>query len=383
MSELIQEKTSRASLRWRLFAGVSVLALAAHIASAEMAMAEDADRPTVWIDLGGQLSHLQDGQETFAPSVMDARPSIFDPSQKFEKPPSYSFDGYGEISVRPEHSDWVFGATIQYGRSKSRKYKLQQTNPEPFKKYYSGYTNTANPVAQRFAETTTNNSEQHVILDFKVGRDVGLGLFGNNATSVVSAGVRFAQFGSKTNISLKSDPDWHFNYKYLASRGFSISNGQDFHSNLARMTAENSFHGMGPSISWKASAPLAGDQNESIAIDWGLNAAVLFGRQKARTHHQTTARYFSKYGPLLTQPVVPHTISPFPVAHDHTRFRSVTVPNIGGFAGLSFNYSNAKLSFGYRADFFFGAMDGGIDARKTYDRSFYGPFATVSIGLGG
>jgi hypothetical protein len=61
----------------------------------------------------------------------------------------------------------------------------------------------------------------------------------------------------------------------------------------------------------------------------------------------------------------------------------VIVPNIGGFAGLSVRFPNAKVSLGYRADAFFGAMDGSIDVRKTYDRDFYGPFATISIGLGG
>ncbi len=80
---------------------------------------------------------------------------------------------------------------------------------------------------------------------------------------------------------------------------------------------------------------------------------------------------------------MPHTLSGFPVKFDRERSRSVTVPNIGAFAGFSVKYPNAKLSFGYRADFFFGAMDGGIDARKTYDRSFYGPYASISIGLGG
>jgi hypothetical protein len=59
------------------------------------------------------------------------------------------------------------------------------------------------------------------------------------------------------------------------------------------------------------------------------------------------------------------------------------VPNIGAFAGLSFRYAAAKVSFGYKADFFFNAMDGGIDTAKSYDRNFYGPFATISIGLGG
>lgn len=58
------------------------------------------------------------------------------------------------------------------------------------------------------------------------------------------------------------------------------------------------------------------------------------------------------------------------------------VPNIGGFAGVSFLYDRARVSFGYRADVFFGAVDEGLDTRKTYNRDFYGPFATVSIGLG-
>ena len=65
------------------------------------------------------------------------------------------------------------------------------------------------------------------------------------------------------------------------------------------------------------------------------------------------------------------------------RSRFVTVPNLGGFAGASFRFSGAKVSLGYRADFFFGAMDGGIDTRKSEDIGFYGPFATISVGLGG
>jgi hypothetical protein len=47
--------------------------------------------------------------------------------------------------------------------------------------------------------------------------------------------------------------------------------------------------------------------------------------------------------------------------------RSVVVPNLGAFAGLSMKYTNARLSLGYRADFFFGAVDGGIDQHKSYN----------------
>jgi hypothetical protein len=83
----------------------------------------------------------------------------------------------------------------------------------------------------------------------------------------------------------------------------------------------------------------------------------------------------SRYGTMAT--VCHHAPAP------HARSRSVVVPNIGGFAGLSFIYDAAKLTLGYRADFFFGAMDTGIDARKTSDVGFHGPFTTISIGLGG
>ena len=61
----------------------------------------------------------------------------------------------------------------------------------------------------------------------------------------------------------------------------------------------------------------------------------------------------------------------------------MTIPNVGGFAGVSFRYANAKVSFGYRGDFFFNAMDTGWDTRKSSTVGFYGPFATISIGLGG
>ncbi len=65
------------------------------------------------------------------------------------------------------------------------------------------------------------------------------------------------------------------------------------------------------------------------------------------------------------------------------RDRTVVVPDVGGFAGFSWRLPNGKVSLGYRADFFFGAIDGGIDTSQKEMRGFYGPFASVSLGLGG
>jgi iron complex outermembrane recepter protein len=384
MSEFMNSRDNRASIRWKLLSGVSALALAVYVSPA--ATAEDAGQPQIWIELGGQLSSLGDGQESFSPAFAHSppRPPVFTPFAKFDGPPRFGLDEDGKISFTPENSDWEFSASIHYGRSARDRHVRQQTNPKVFVTYLSGGFGQQRyakyPVAAKFSDTNAQNSEHHLILDFQAGKDVGLGMFDRkDGSSTLSLGVRFAQFGSKSNIALKSDPDWKFQYRYFSFLQKSLAVGSNYHSNAASIRADRSFHGVGPSISWNGSAPLAGSSgNAEIAFDWGLNAALLFGRQRAKVHHESTVQYhnYKYYGSHLRK-----TIGT-PVNTNHTRSRSVTVPNVGGFAGLSFRYADAKLSFGYRGDFFFSAIDGGIDARKNYDRSFYGPFASISVGLG-
>lgn len=381
MSELTLK--GRRSFQFQLLTTVSAFALIGAVVHAGKAQsAEDSEpRPTVWIELGGQLSALSDGQEPFAPSLMDGRLSAFSPSARFEKSPHLSIDETGSVSIQPENSDWEFKASVRYGRSVSNKHVRQQTNPKAFINYISGHRYAKYPSASKFADTTSGINESHLILDFQVGKDVGLGLFGGKSSSTLSLGVRFAQFESASNISLKSDPDWHFNYKYFSGRNVPL--GGTYHSNIASLEAARSFRGIGPSISWTGATPfLVQRQDSELTFDWGLNAAVLFGRQRAKVHYQTTGHYHTaKYHG--SPPNVYHSTPSHRSVTPPARSRSVVVPNLGAFAGLSFRYNVAKVSFGYRADFFFGAMDGGIDGHKSYDRSFYGPYATVSIGLGG
>jgi hypothetical protein len=404
MSELVNACGNRMNFRWQLLATASAIALLACTYGAGEAKAadDDSDRPTLWIELGGGLSRLDDGQEAFAPVFPGSppRPSIFSPSQKFERLPLYSLDEYGQISLQPENSDWVLSASARYGRSTSHRSVHQRTNPQPFIKYY--YTSNPNPTSgvisrhrvknvdtpqtAKFADTDVQNSEHHLIVDFQAGKDVGLGMFGRRGSSVLSAGVRFAQFSTKSDITLKSDPDWQFHYKYLPSLvgtrfpSSKFATGQIYHSNQAYLRAARSFHGVGPSISWNASAPVEGNTKDGeLAFDWGVNAAILFGRQRTKVDHHAIGQYHSagKYSTGGRHVVY----QPTPV--DVTRVRTVTVPNVGGFAGFSFRIESAKVSAGYRADFFWGAMDGGIDAARKENVGFYGPFASVSVGLGG
>jgi iron complex outermembrane recepter protein len=395
MSELMNASVRRENFRWQLLATVSAIALIGFGYGTNAARADDdSDRPSLWIELGGQLSRLDDGQEAFAPAFPNSppRPSMFSPSQKFERMPSSSVDETGKISFEPDGSNWVFSASVRYGRSISKKDVNQQTYPLNTYFHYLTYrgvsgTRTGRPIAARFANTSVQNDEHHLVLDFQAGRDVGLGMFGKDGSSVFGLGVRFAQFNTKSNIALKSDPDWHRLYKYVSlpvihATHEKLQKYQPYHSNAASISAARSFHGIGPSLSWNASAPFIGNtKGGELTVDWGVNAAILFGRQRAKVHHQTTGRYHSA-GSKYHHPTRPITYQG-PAHPDHTRVRTVMVPNVGGFAGLTFQIQNFKISAGYRADLFFGPMDGGIDTAKKENVGFYGPFASVSIGLGG
>lgn len=395
MSELINVSDRNKGFRRQLMTTVSAFALFGSVYGGSGAKASDesSDQPSLWIELGGQLESLDASEEKFAPSFIFATPrpapETISPLS-VGHPPRFSIGGEGKITFAPDDTNWVFSAGIRYGRSNASQHLRQQspypTQPEKEILFTSRGGLGTNPPgvelvfrkALQFIDTRQQNSESHTILDFQTGKDVGLGLFGGNSSSILSLGVRFAQFNSRTNSAFKSDPDAHPHYLYYGP--LKIADGGTFHSYAATAHTTRSFRGIGPSISWNASTSAIGNPaNGEVMLDWGANAAILFGRQKAFVHHQTTGHYhqgkYSAYNPPST-PV--HTVPP-----DKVRARTVTVPNIGGFAGFTFRLQNFKLSAGYRADLFFGAMDGGIGTAKKENRGFYGPFATVSVGLGG
>ncbi|HEY5238087.1 MAG TPA: hypothetical protein VIJ62_06880 [Rhizomicrobium sp.] len=378
MSELIDIRSGSRQLRRRFLTSVSLLALMGMVSGADTARADD-DVPTLWIELGGQLEQLNDAEEHFAPAFVLAtpRPSAETISPlSLEHPPRFSYGGEGKISFEPENSEWVLSASVLYGRSNGNKHFHQQANNKPFVTYLSSNRYAKYGNGAQFMDTVADSRESHAIVDFQAGRDVGMGMFGGKGLSVFSLGVRIAQFSSSSHIVLKSDPDFHFHYVTIGNRHIPL--GSSYHSNTATLDASRSFRGIGPSLSWNASAPFAGNsQKGEISFDWGLNAAVLFGRQRAKIHHQTTGRYHgSKYGSYSFRKTV------YSTGTNRMRARMIVVPNVGATAALSFHYADAKVTLGYSADMFFGAMDGGIDAHKNENRSFYGPFVTVAVGLG-
>jgi hypothetical protein len=384
MSELINT-SGRREFRWTLLTTVSALALIGAAYAGDAKADDDTDHPTVWIELGGQFTQLNTPEEKFAPAFILATlrpgPETISPLG-VPHPPRVSIDGDAKITFEPEDTDWVLSAAIRIGRSNAKQHVHQQTYPtNPI-----GFTCSTGcqPKYQRalqFMDSAGRESESHTIVDFMAGKDLGIGMFGGQSSSVFSLGVRFAQFRARSNITFRSDPDAKVDLKYLSSLQKSARLGATYHSNVATKSASRSFQGLGPSISWNNSTRLAGHETRGLSLDCGVNAAVLFGRQKARVHHQTTSFYHKGKYYISSQPNY-RTTQSRNTPPDQIRSRTVIVPNLGGFAGLSYRFGDAKLNVGYRADFFFGAMDGGIDARKSENVGFYGPFASISIGLG-
>ena len=383
MSELIN-RNSWVDLRRQLMVTVSALALTGFICARDArADTESTDRPVVWIELGGQLERVDNAQVLFSPPFVDLAPSASrDAMTDSQRPPGYSIGGEGKITFAPEDTNWILSAAVRYGRSNADNHLHHQTPAVgQGRLYYGSDVITTNFVSTRFVfgDGQATLGATHLVLDFQAGRDIGVGLFGGGSSSVVSAGVRFAQFTASSDVTLHARPVEMYNFVTVPGH---YRLPDPFHGTYTAVShAKRDTHALGPSLSWDASSSLAGnDTSLTLALDWGVNAAVLFGRQHVRIQDQTTGNYSHKYGkPLTAVARTGHYVHPA----NPDRSRAATIPNVGGFAGISLEFPNAKVSLGYRADFFFGAMDGGFDTAKRENVGFYGPFATISVGIGG
>jgi hypothetical protein len=403
MSELINTTATKANLRWQFLTTVSALAVLINAGAGE-ALAQDTDRPTVWIELGASMDRVNRDHDLFIPDFIpkNAGATPFEPVSLIEaqRPPRYALSGEAKLTFESSGNNWVFSAGLRYGRSNGKKEVHQQTfidmaNYFPPSKLFGG---TPTQTIAKFATTKTESRQSYVIADFQAGKDVGLGMFGGNSSSVMSFGVRFAQFASRTKTDLKGRPNIDVHNRFdspqftqppfptlfpsLSSKYFP---SYRFNAYSAYRDSSRSFSGIGPSLSWTGSAAIAGSPNEdTLTFDWGVNGSMLFGRQKVKDEHNETALRYEAGQPGTLYPSDPYNHYKILYKHrpgDRSRSHSATVPNIGGFAGISFKMPNASVSFGYRADVFFGAIDGGNEARHTRDMIFHGPFAKFSIGL--
>jgi hypothetical protein len=348
MSELTNTHY-RKLVHCRLLATVSAAALL-RLVSAGDAQAADTGKPALWLDLGGQLDQLSDEQSRWVPDYFTRHAGPLGGTFRgVQKVPRYGFDADAGLTIRPDGEGWVLAASVRLGRAQQSRDASKQAHILPYPVYVQ-YPSAYSVVS--------HETESHLFVDFSVGKDVGLGIAGGEST--LSAGVRIANMRSRSDVQINSN----FPISYHGS----ATNEPDSH--ILRK-----FRGAGPVVAWKASAPIAGNLDAGeLGIDWGLNGGLIFGRQ---TMSQTVDAYY-RYGKRVhyAHPSVHRT------AHS-TRWRQkrAAVPEAGAYAAIYYRFPSAKLSLGYRGDWYFNALDGGVASTRQVDRGFFGPFAKISIGI--
>ena len=283
--------------------------------------------------------------------------------------PTDGLEESAKISFMPPDSDWVLSASVRYGRNSSKGYRHQQTTTNlgliPTQPTFDRH---------RYAETTASNTESHDIFDFMAGKDFGLGSLGLDGTSILSGGLRFAQFRTKSGLAVYSDPD------YTLHQGSGLPQ-KYFHNFSASSQNKASFMGIGPTISWDASAPLKrryAGQTDYFRLGRERRRVVRPAKIRRLSPDKWQAEYGASAACFLYTTHYTHG------GHTRTIARAwLLCRTLVRFAGLSFHYANAKVSFGYRIDEFLGAMDGGIDTYKSYNFGDSGPFVNLTLGLGG
>lgn len=366
MNELTNRRFGVTSRNASLLATSSLLVLGLLTARAH---AESTSAPTVWIELGGQLERLDGGSPriltAFDPALEQA--GLLTPTS-VQQSPHYSYGGELKLDVQPHGTLWSFAASVRYGRSNGAKHRYEQTPSLIPYINGEGYYNL--PSQLLTSDAQAKFAESHAILDFEAQRDVGLGLSHSSVT--IGFGVRMAQFSSRETMKAYAFP----HHSITLPTFFPIPH-EHYVRYMATAEMTQNFHGIGPAITLSGRTPVAGNSDGTeLTFDWGVNGSVLFGRQKSagvqRTHEK-----------IVTFLPLPGKYSTNQISQDLSRTHSAVVPNVGGTAAVTLDFSNARLTLGYRADFFFGAVGGGFNSSKTYNRDFYGPFATISIGLGG
>ncbi len=367
----------------------------------------DGHKPQLWLQLGGNFNaYSSDGASPWDPTASATFPNGGGPTPSWpaglptpaqlQKTPNVGFDWEGSVAFEPTDTDWTFKAGVRYGRASHNKH-FHKSIPAGTKggisfygQYYAcsqlgllGLPSFAPACyhgrVQEFDDSQNVSNDEHMMLDFTLGKDVGLGTFGDRGKSTIAAGVRIAQFHSDSSLTMGADP--HYNLSKDISQKY--HNVWEFDSNETR-----TFHGIGPEVAWDGNASLLGnDADGEVTLDWGVNAAVLFGRQRAVLHHAVSHCRIDGFGTLVVcegQTIGGNIDARIhEPADDVNRSRTVAVPNLGGYIGASMRYHNSKVSFGYRADAFFGAVDGGEEAPDSKNRGFYGPYLNVTLGLGG
>ena len=262
----------------------------------------------------------------------------------------------------------MFSASVRYGRSSSNKDVHQQTNPKPIRGITVSPVSGSSPyplaldnLPTRRCRTARNTS----FVDFQAGKDVGLGMFGT--ARIVRAQLwAFASrnsAASPTSRSIRSRLALHNQISDIQRAS------QLLHQRIYTPTRQPLRAAQFPrhrpfTVVERVRAVLQATRKMENSLSIGaLNAAFLFRRQRAQVHHQTTGDTVTSNSAQLCRRRI---MSPIRRRRSNKIARAPSrCPMSAALPGYRSVIRMPKSASGYRADMFFGAMDGGIDTRKT------------------
>ena len=228
------------------------------------------------------------------------------------------------------------------------------------------------------AITAVRDSEEFSVADFMVGKEVGLGAFGDGGKSAVSVGLRYANFESMSHVAMDGITD------SFVAPSIGLKYGiQRYEAFTTSLDSVREFEGAGPALSWDASVRLwGGDETGHADVDWSIGGAVLYGKQSNDSSEDRWGQYTRLTGAAtFVLPVRTTFYNETDVPRSRTD--KVTVPNLTLSLGLSYSIDRVKVSTGYSYDRFFDAIDGGVDEAQRHDRTIHGPYLKLSLGFGG
>lgn len=300
---------------------------AALIGGAPLAYA-DTNIDHVYLDVSGQYS-LTGGHTNWA-----------DFFHGFDEPQIKTKNGWdmrGDLAL--QSGNWYLTLSANYGKTGTSKANLGKYGQTAF------YSHTAGAFEYFTAfhrDGTAKHDESHLYVDFTLGKDVGLGMFGMDGSSIVSLGVRYAHFIARTREHM-----FYATYRQKRSTaGLEPIISHHYYFTTFNRKIDRQFVGWGPVITWKGKCPF----DPEFSLAWGLSAAAVVG------------------GRSFEDPV-----------DGKFRHREIVSPQVGGYLGVNWQMPDSPLDFtvGYRGDAYFDIVDKGFSSTHYGDRISHGPYAQI------
>lgn len=345
------------SVRGTLLTGASALALSVAASGAEaqsftLPPSQNAQpKLTLWAE--GALAYTAGGSFS-VPSL----PGLGAPFTLFK--PLNGIEGAVGFDYQWANQPWHFVFDLRYGRTRTASRSSSSSSSSSSHSYMTSgivfgvlQTQTTNVSTANSTATQATEWEKHLVADFMIGRDLGMGA---NAPEI-EFGIRIAdlrataQAQQQTNSTTNTFTQRTF---YSCTQFFcgpvtNSNNSSSSSSSWASAAWNSHFFGMGPRVAITGGVPIVG----FWTFEYGAGIAELIG---ARSFNVSTSNNGSF----------------------SSRNSDAFVFNADGWAAVSYLFTpNYKLSIGIRSDFYDAALTSyniNTGALQSIDRLYWGPF---------